>query len=173
MVVPLALLQIVGLAAALWHFGPIRKAHLADFVPFDAFGAASKAASLFNLVPLERTPRVNRRGDVPGSCPAFAAATDTRPNQHRFRLNIMLETDTAFAENDLLGKRVRLGGAELQIVAPVGRCAAIDVDPETAVRGPHYLPVMEQAFGHTDLGVFAEIISGGPVSVGDQLTIIA
>ena len=107
------------------------------------------------------------------SVDAFAAATDTRPNQHRFRLNIMLDTDTAFAENDLLGKRVRLGGAELQIVAPVGRCAAIDVDPETAVRGPHYLPVMEQAFGHTDLGVFAEIISGGPVSVGDQLTIIA
>ena len=67
---------------------------------------------------------------------------------------------------------VRLGDAELRIVAPVGRCAAIDVDPETAVRGPHYLPVMEQAFGHTDLGIFAEILTGGQVNTGDDLVVL-
>jgi hypothetical protein len=54
----------------------------------------------------------------------------------------------------------------------VGRCAAIDVDPETAVRGPHYLPVMERAFGHTDLGIFAEVVTSGAVGIGDTLAVL-
>ena len=102
----------------------------------------------------------------------FANETGTKPDMRRFRLNIMLQTETAFSEFDLIGKRVRLGMAELKIVAPVGRCAAIDVDPETAVRGPHYLPAMERAFGHTDLGIFAEIVSSGAIGIGDRLTVL-
>ena len=103
---------------------------------------------------------------------SFGTATGTRPDQRRFRLNIVLHTDTPFAENILVGKRVRLGDAELRVVAPVGRCAAIDVDPETAVRGPHYLPIMEKAFGHTDLGIFAEVLTGGQINTGDNLVIL-
>ena len=99
----------------------------------------------------------------------FAEITGTSPDARRFRLNIMLETETPFAEAALIGCQVRLGAAVLQVVAPVGRCAAIDVDPETAIRGPHYLPVMEARLGHGDLGIFAEIIESGIVTVGDQL----
>ena len=87
----------------------------------------------------------------------------------RFRLNIMLQTDTPFEEASLIGKRVKLGAAVVKVVDQVGRCAAIDVDPETALRGPHYLPMMEKAFGHTDLGIFAEVVESGPVSIGDRL----
>ena len=99
----------------------------------------------------------------------FAEATDTTPDMRRFRLNIMLQTDTPFEEASLIGKRVKLGAAVVKVVDPVGRCAAIDVDPETALRGPHYLPMMEKAFGHTDLGIFAEVAESGPVSIGDRL----
>ena len=100
----------------------------------------------------------------------FGAVTGTTPDARRFRLNIMLETETPFEEAGLVGTRVGLGEAELKVVAPVGRCAAIDVDPATAIRGPHYLPVMEQEFGHTDLGIFAEVTKGGIVRPGDRLT---
>ena len=92
------------------------------------------------------------------------------PDARRFRLNIMLETDTPFEEASLIGTEVRLGEAVLRVEAPVGRCAAIDVDPETAVRGPHYLPLMQREFGHTDLGIFAEVTEGGLVRPGDRLT---
>jgi uncharacterized protein YcbX len=57
----------------------------------------------------------------------------------------------------------------MKVVAPVGRCAAIDVDPATAIRGPHYLPLMEREFGHTDLGIFAEVTRSGLVRPGDRL----
>lgn len=93
-----------------------------------------------------------------------------RPDARRYRLNIMLETDTPFAEADLIGHRISLGDAVLQVVAPVGRCAAIDVDPDDGVRGPHLLPRMETSFGHTDLGIFAEVVTSGTVAPGDRLT---
>ena len=93
-----------------------------------------------------------------------------RPDARRYRLNIILETETPFEEAGLIGHKLSLGGAVLQVVAPVGRCAAIDVDPDDGIRGPHLLPRMETAFGHTDLGIFAEVIAGGTVAPGDRLT---
>ena len=92
-----------------------------------------------------------------------------RPDPRRYRLNIMLKTSTPFEEAELIGHRLSLGDAILQIVEPVGRCAAIDVDPATGVRGPRLLPEMKQAFGHTDLGIFAEVVQGGAVRPGDRL----
>ncbi|MEC7211561.1 MAG: hypothetical protein VXW25_06055 [Pseudomonadota bacterium] len=100
----------------------------------------------------------------------FGEATGTRPDARRFRLNIMIETSTPFEEAALVGSQLRLGEAEMKVVAPVGRCAAIDVDPATAIRGPHYLPLMEREFGHTDLGIFAEVTRSGLVRPGDRLT---
>ena len=103
----------------------------------------------------------------------FAEITETTPDTRRFRLNIMLDTTDPFEEAGLLGHRVRLGGAVLQIVEHVGRCAAIDVNPATAKRGSHYLPVMQQGFGHTNLGIFAEVVEGGRISTGDRIEILS
>jgi hypothetical protein len=65
-----------------------------------------------------------------------------------------------------------IGAAQLRIVAPVGRCAAIDVDPATAKRGKGTLSIMREKFGHTDLGVFAEIISPGTIRTDDSITVL-
>ena len=93
-----------------------------------------------------------------------------RPDARRYRLNIMLETDTPFEEAGLIGRKISLGSAVLRVDAPIGRCAAIDVDPDNGTRGPHLLPLMNDAFGHTDLGILAEVVEGGTVSPGDRLT---
>ena len=103
----------------------------------------------------------------------FAKATGTTPDARRFRLNMIFETDTPFEEFALIGKTVAIGDVRLEIIAPVGRCAAIDVDPQTAMRGPHYLPIMAQRLGHTDLGIFASIVQGGRIAEGDQITLLA
>ena len=98
-----------------------------------------------------------------------ATAFGHQPDPRRYRLNIMLQTSTPFEEAELIGCRVSLGDAILQIVEPVGRCAAIDVDPGNGVRGRHLLPEMGQAFGHTDLGIFAEVVQAGTIRPGDRL----
>ena len=106
------------------------------------------------------------------SLDAFAAATGTYADARRFRLNVIIETDTPFAEANLIGKTIALGQAELKVMEPVGRCAAINVDPVTAVRGPNYVQEMQTHFGHSDLGIFAKITKGGTVRPGDILQIL-
>ena len=106
------------------------------------------------------------------SLTSFGDLTGTKPDSRRFRLNIIFETTTPFEEAALIGKRLTVGDVQLDVIDPVGRCAAIDVDPETAERGPHYLPIMEKAFGHTDLGIFARVTQGGTISLGDELSVL-
>ena len=103
------------------------------------------------------------------SLTSFGDLTWTKPDSRRFRLNIIFETTTPFEEAALIGKRLAVGDVQLDVIDPTGRCAAIDVDPETAERGPHCLPIMERAFGHTDLGIFARVTQGGTISLGDEL----
>ena len=103
------------------------------------------------------------------SLDAFAQATNTKPDSRRFRINIIIDGDTPFAEEGLIGKTLRCGDALLLVKEPVGRCAAINVDPATAKRSPEdYVRFMKAHFGHSNLGIFAEVINGGIIRLGDS-----
>ena len=102
------------------------------------------------------------------SLKAFAQATNTDPDNRRFRLNVIVESDTPFTEQQLIGKTLRCGSVLIKLKDPVGRCAAINVNPETAEREKDYLKIMRTEFGHTNLGVFGEIASGGSIEVDDH-----
>jgi uncharacterized protein YcbX len=104
------------------------------------------------------------------SIATFAEATDTMPDSRRFRINIITHAAKAFAEADMIGQTFHCGDALLMIQKPVGRCAAINVDPETAQRSEQdFVRFMKVEFGHSNLGVFAKVIKGGKVRVGDEL----
>ena len=104
------------------------------------------------------------------SLDTFADATGTAPSSSRFRINIITEAEKAFAEADMIGQTLHCGNAVLKVQKPVGRCAAINVDPKTARRSDQdYVQLMKEKFGHSNLGVFAKVIKGGKVKVGDEL----
>ena len=105
------------------------------------------------------------------SLAAFAAATHTEIDARRFRLNIIVATTSAFAENQWLGAKLQIGEAVIEIVDDVGRCAAINVDPASATRQPDHLTTMRQAFGHSYLGVFGRVTKPGIVQCGDMVSI--
>ena len=104
------------------------------------------------------------------SLDTFADATGTTSSSSRFRINIVTDADEAFAEADMIGQTLHCGKAVIKVQKPVGRCAAINVDPKTALRSnKDYVQLMREKFGHSNLGVFARVIKGGKVKVGDKL----
>ena len=104
------------------------------------------------------------------SLAAFASATNTIADNRRFRINIVIDGGDAFTEESLIGKKIKLGSALLYVKKPVGRCAAINVDPKTAFRSDcDYVAVMKREFGHSNIGIFAEVLNGGSINVGDPL----
>ena len=104
------------------------------------------------------------------SLDAFAEATNSKRDSRRFRINIIIDGNTPFAEEGLIGTTLRCGDALLLVKKSVGRCTAINVDPATAKRSPDdYVRFMKAHFGHSNLGIFAEVINGGMIKIGDRL----
>ena len=88
----------------------------------------------------------------------------------RFRLNIWIETETPFEEFNWVGRKAKIGNAELEFQSPVGRCNAINVSAKTGDITRQRLPQeMRAHFGHSDLGVFARVIQSGKISQTDKL----
>jgi uncharacterized protein YcbX len=85
----------------------------------------------------------------------------------RFRGNLWLEGLAPFAELELVGRDIRVGGATLRVRERITRCKATTVDPATGVSDADTLGALEAGWGHQDFGVYAEVIEGGRVAVGD------
>ena len=87
----------------------------------------------------------------------------------RFRGNIHLEAVEPWAETKWIGQACQLGGAVLRFAEPIGRCAATNVNPNTAERDMNIPLVLNQGFSHTCTGVYAEVLEGGMITVNDEL----
>jgi uncharacterized protein len=89
----------------------------------------------------------------------------------RFRGNVWLDGLDAWDEFDWIGREVAVGGARLRIVERITRCKATTVDPDTGRPDADTLGALEEGWGHTDFGVYAEVVAGGPVAVGDPVAV--
>jgi uncharacterized protein len=90
----------------------------------------------------------------------------------RFRANLHLEDVPAWAELGWVGKEIRLGGAvRAKVIKRIKRCAATNVDPVTGARDLNIPLALQNAFGHVDCGVYAEILTPGEIVAGDSVEV--
>jgi uncharacterized protein YcbX len=89
----------------------------------------------------------------------------------RFRANFYLQGWPAWSELDLVGQTLAIGTARLKVVKRIVRCAATNVDPETAERDLEIPPTLSRNLGHMDCGIYAEVIADGEIGVGDQVAV--
>ena len=89
----------------------------------------------------------------------------------RFRANLYVEGWPAWSEFDLLDQTLTVGETRLKVVKRIVRCAAVNVDPDTAERDLAIPPALQRRLGHGDCGIYAEVIDGGNIAVGDAIAI--
>jgi uncharacterized protein YcbX len=87
----------------------------------------------------------------------------------RFRANLYVSGWPPWHEFDLLDRTIAIGNARLRVVKRIVRCAAVNVDPETAARDLSIPQALMRRLGHADCGVYAEVIAGGTIGVGDTI----
>ncbi|WP_028348216.1 MOSC domain-containing protein [Bradyrhizobium murdochi] len=87
----------------------------------------------------------------------------------RFRANLYVEGWPAWHEFDLLDRTLAIGDVRLKVVKRIVRCAAVNVDPDTAQRDLAIPPALQRRLGHGDCGIYAEVITGGSISTGDAI----
>lgn len=91
----------------------------------------------------------------------------------RFRANILVEGWPAWSEYGLeSGRSLRLGGAELRLLADIDRCAATHVDPRTGDKDIDMVPELYTRYGHRACGVYVEVTGAGRVRIGDEAVVV-
>jgi uncharacterized protein len=103
------------------------------------------------------------------SLAALETAMGVAVDPIRFRANIYFDGAPAWSEHDWIDREIGLGAARLRVVSPITRCAATQVNPVTAERDLDIVAALGRAFGHTNMGVYAEVLGGGEIAVGDRL----
>ncbi len=101
---------------------------------------------------------------------ALEQALGYNVDYRRFRANIYLDDMPAWEEESWLNKTLNINGAELLVYKITDRCAAINVDPQTAMRDKT-LQGLKHAFGHLNMGVYAKVMRGGKLTIGSSISV--
>ena len=91
----------------------------------------------------------------------------------RFRANIAVEGWEPWAEEEMVGRRLEIGGAQLRVLKTIDRCPATHVDPATGIRDLDVMDALKSAFGRLTCGIYASVKVGGPVAVEDAVCLQA
>jgi MOSC domain-containing protein len=98
-------------------------------------------------------------------------------NGRRFRMLIEVDGIEAHEEDGWVGRRVRIGSALVRGCGHVGRCVITTRDPDTAEGDLDTLKLLatyRPKIGTTEplaFGIYGEVLEGGPVRVGDPVTV--
>lgn len=90
----------------------------------------------------------------------------------RFRANIYFDGWPAFSELELVGREIMIGEARAIVTLRTRRCAATEVNPRTARRDIPVPRLLMQHYGHSDLGIYAEIQDDAVIEPGSRISVM-
>jgi uncharacterized protein YcbX len=100
--------------------------------------------------------------------------TGTNVDKRRFRANVYVDLTNAdgFAENEFVGKSLRIGSkVVVSVLERDPRCMMITLDPDTAEKTPAILKQVAQA--HEGMaGVYGAVLMEGMIRKGDSVELI-
>jgi len=106
---------------------------------------------------------------------AAAALRDPHMSEHRFRSNVAIEGVEAWAEQSWLGRVIRIGGVEFDVVKPKVRCLATHANPQTGERDLMVMQGLMRAFAQKEPTLGVGMLTrgaGGEIRVGDEVTLL-
>ena len=94
----------------------------------------------------------------------------------RFRSNIAIEGATAWAEQEWIGRGLRIGKVEFEVVRPKTRCLATHANPQTGERDLAVMQTLVRSFGQSQPTFAVAMLPrgrGGEIRIGDRVTVDA
>lgn len=85
----------------------------------------------------------------------------------RFRMNLWIDGMDPWSEFDMVGREIEVGAVRFQVIGRCQRCNATNASPETGERDAKIPSILRRRYGHMDFGVYAQVLSGGEIKLGD------
>ncbi|HYL08487.1 MAG TPA: MOSC N-terminal beta barrel domain-containing protein [Candidatus Udaeobacter sp.] len=102
------------------------------------------------------------------SVEAFALEAGMPMDHRRFRANLYVDGLEPDEEIGWLGRRIRAGDAELEVIDRCVRCAVITRDPDTTVATPALLELLVDRHEKC-LGMYCRVVRPGRATLGDPV----
>jgi uncharacterized protein len=77
-----------------------------------------------------------------------------------------------WAERGWIGRRIRIGGAVLELAEHIVRCRATMANPATGVIDADTLGALQTGQGHQEMGLYARVVEGGAVTAGNTVSLL-
>jgi uncharacterized protein YcbX len=106
-----------------------------------------------------------------GSLRALEEAAGEARHPLRFRASLYVGGIEPWEEFGWIGRVLSIGTARLRVSKRIIRCAATRVNPLTGTVDANPVKELSTNFGHTDCGVYAEVIEAGMIRPGDAIRI--
>ena len=103
---------------------------------------------------------------------SLARKTGQDINPMRFRGNLYVDRLAAWHEFAMVGKRLRIGEAEIEVLRPIERCKATSIDPKNGKSTMNMPAMLSRLEGHLYVGVHAKVVKSGTVRPGDTIEIL-
>mgnify|MGYP001215451863 CR=1 FL=1 len=91
-------------------------------------------------------------------------------DMRRFRGNLWISNSEPYEELSWVGKILKIGEAELEVIEPIERCNATKTNPLNGQRDVDTLGILRDNFQHQNFGVYCKVLSRGNVKLGDTLS---
>jgi uncharacterized protein YcbX len=90
----------------------------------------------------------------------------------RFRANVYFDGAPPWAELDWVGQEMMLGTAKVRGFKLTERCAATNVNPQTAERDLQIPQTLLKTYQHRHLGIYVQVIENGEVALNDKFDLL-
>ena len=142
---------------------------------------SAHAGRKLELIRSERLPGERDRNPVSIVSEASVEELARRGNEgrpldaRRFRMLVQVAGAHPHQEDEWMGSEVRIGQAMVRVTRPDPRCVITTQDPDTGHRDFATLHAIKAYRGmregrKIDFGVYADVVTPGSVSVGDEVT---
>jgi uncharacterized protein YcbX len=121
------------------------------------------------LVPIEGDARFD---DTPLLVATDGAAATLGIDHRRLRPNVLIGGVEGLAERGWPGRRLRVGGALLDVEKLCRRCVMTTIDPDTLAVTPAVLARINTEYD-SRFALNCRVIEPGPVAVGDRVELLA
>jgi uncharacterized protein YcbX len=110
-----------------------------------------------------------------GSLQVLQTTLGKEVSELRFRSNIAIDGLSAWEEQSWVGRKIRIGAVEFDMVKPKTRCLATHANPITGERDLPVLTTLTQKFGQQNPTFGVAMVpsgAGGQIRVGDEVTLL-
>jgi len=158
---PEAVAKTIDFFASLFGLDAGRRPSLAEAAPHRFTDVSVSSPRLMNAISLIN---LNSVADL-------SARLGVAVDPLRFRANLYFDGWPAFSELDRVDGEFEVGSLRLRVLKRIQRCAATEVNPATAERDIAVPRLLKEHYGHVDMGIYAEVLTGGTVEPGMPVVI--